>query len=210
MPPRTLQPTGNFPHQVAPVGVQSHASTILSPQTTPSAPSKASAGPVQDLAFFEGLQTHDAFLSYYEQAQVTAAFAALDRGETPAAYLSQKDRDEQAIQLYQLMNSASTDAEKWRIAAHLEKLEAGENPGPFVAAHLVDGRITALETKIAAETDSAKIWALNEEIAALVAGVPFVSQEERGHQRIKLEAKLKAATSNDERYHLAEQINDLP
>jgi len=174
-------------------------SAIVRPAAT--APTK----PVQDRAFFEALEK--TVTSNMDRWNVAASLSALDRGEVPAEFIGQADRDEQCLALYLRLKSEESTDEQWRIIKHLDQLEAGGNPGPFLPGSVIASNAAALDAAIAAETDPKELFRLAGQIDAVAQGSPFISREQARAEYAGLEAELEAATTNDERYRIAAAMN---
>ena len=188
------------PRPAAPAAVVAAAPVAVAP---------AAVAPVQqDRAFFQALEKNPS-LSNLERWNVIEALNAIDRGEEPAAFLTQRELDEQIAGLNQVLNTSTTAAEKWRAAAHLEKLQGGENPGTFVPGSVIDGQLAALEAALSKETDAKERCRLASQLDAVTNGAPFVSREQAAKESGTLESQLAAATCPRERYRLAEKLNAL-
>ncbi len=149
-------------------------------------------------------------LSNRERWQVADAIHALNRGETPAPFLSKQDRDKLSADLYQKLESKGTsDKEKWRICAHLEKLAAGGDPGPYVSEAVITTQLSALDAALKNERDPKELARLASQIEGVSNGVPFVSKAEHESKRADLVARLESSTSNKERWDLSEELAAL-
>ena len=178
----------------------------------PAAPAKATAPPVPAFSPSAEIKRLENLIPLTkcgrEKFRMLDHIDAVRAGNTDP-FLSRREVNERQTQLQVELNSAGTNNEKWRLAEQIDQLAKGVNPGQFVPATAIKSQVAALTAKLEAEPDSAKRWDLLEHIAALESDQKFVSIEQRSQRRSQLETSFKVATSNNERFRLAREINEL-